>query len=289
MRGIGPLGATAGERLVYTSVAPCRIVDTRVAGGSLAPAAPRDFRVTGLDLSSQGGSATGCGVPFGRADAAIINFVAVNPVGVGNLRAWAYRTPVPPAPTASVLNYTTGFNIANGIAVPICDPLEAGQTCPNDLRVRADTSGTHLVADVVGYFAKEGRPLVTAAVTSSTALIASTCTHVTGGARRVVRIRLIALSLLAHTNGTADRMILGFAPSAANCAFTRLSRSVVPPEAPTATYEYSVPIAHVFTVSAAGSYSYYLNAVMVLGGEGSDMVVAGGTQMDATFYPDPPS
>ena len=59
-------------------------------------------------------------------------------------------------PGASVLNYAfiagAGLNIANGITVPICDPSEAGQPCPNDFRVLADVNATHLVADVLGFF-----------------------------------------------------------------------------------------------------------------------------------------
>ena len=146
----------ATAQLVYTPVAPCRIADTRAAGGPLVPGTPRDLRVTGGDLSSQGGSATGCSVPSGRATAALINFVAVNPSGPGNLRAWAFRTPPPAPPNSSVLNYAfvpgSGLNLANGIAIPICNPAEPGQTCALDFRVQADGNGTQLVADVVGFF-----------------------------------------------------------------------------------------------------------------------------------------
>jgi hypothetical protein len=143
-------------QLVYTPVTPCRIVDTRIAGGTLAVGVPRDFRVTGGDLSPQGGSPTGCGVPFGRATAAFINFVAVAPAGPGNLRTWPYRTPPPPAPATSIINYALvgdgRLNIANGVAVRICDPTEAGQACTLDIRVQADGSSAHLVADVLGFF-----------------------------------------------------------------------------------------------------------------------------------------
>ncbi|HEX6739391.1 MAG TPA: hypothetical protein VF310_14030, partial [Vicinamibacteria bacterium] len=146
----------SGSKLVYTPVAPCRLVDTRTAGGSLAPGVPRSFRVTASDLSDQGGSATGCNVPPGRATVAFVNFVAVNAVGAGNLRAWAYHTPPLPAPNSSVLNYAAipgaGLNVANAIAIPICDPSQPGQDCPLDFRVQADGNGTHLVADVVGFF-----------------------------------------------------------------------------------------------------------------------------------------
>ena len=83
------IGDTRAQ-LVYTPVVPCRVLDTRAAGGNLAPGIPRDFRVTGVDLSSQGGDVAGCNVPQGRATAVLVNLVSVNATGAGNLRAWAY-------------------------------------------------------------------------------------------------------------------------------------------------------------------------------------------------------
>jgi len=80
--------------LVYTPVTPCRIIDTRLAGGPIAGGTTRDFRVTGTDLSAQGGSATGCGIPSGPATAAVINFVAVTPAGPGDLRITPFGTPM---------------------------------------------------------------------------------------------------------------------------------------------------------------------------------------------------
>src|SRR5439155_14966640 len=69
------LGDSAAD-LVYTPVTPCRILDTRIVGGPIAAGGQRNFLVTGTNLSGQGGSATGCGVPT-AATAAVINFVAV--------------------------------------------------------------------------------------------------------------------------------------------------------------------------------------------------------------------
>lgn len=106
-------------------------------------------------MAGQGGSATGCGIPLGPATAVIINLAAVNPAGGGNLRAWAVASPQPPAPLASVLNYGVVAGLpalANGIAVPICDA--ATTSCPADLRLQANASGTDVVGDVVGYFRK---------------------------------------------------------------------------------------------------------------------------------------
>jgi hypothetical protein len=151
------LGVTVGD-LVYTPVAPCRIADTRQGGGALAPGTVRDFKVTGSGLQGQGGNPLGCGVPLGPARSAIINFVAVNPSGAGNLRTWAYSEPPGPAPTASIINFTTGVTVANGLAVSLCDPSTT--TCSFDIKIQADGSGAHLVADVVGYFSAPASPTV---------------------------------------------------------------------------------------------------------------------------------
>jgi hypothetical protein len=158
-----PGGAAAQSSygdLNYTAVTPCRILDTRVAGGSMAGNQTRDFRVTGVGLQPQGGATAGCNVPVGIAKAVLLNFVAVNPTGPGNLRAWAYSTPPVGPPTASILNYNA-VTIANGIAVPICDV--SATACPLDVRVLNEGNfGTHLLVDVVGYFAGGRRYIVEA-------------------------------------------------------------------------------------------------------------------------------
>jgi hypothetical protein len=148
--GKGPLNPGDSQAdLVYTPVTPCRIIDTRLAGGPIAGGTTRNFRVTGTDLSAQGGSPTGCGIPSGAATAAVINFVAVNPAGPGDLRITPFGTPMP---TASIINYSAvpGLNIANGPAVTICDPAVAA--CSSDFTIQADAGATQVVADVQGYF-----------------------------------------------------------------------------------------------------------------------------------------
>ena len=132
--------------LVYTPVTPCRIIDTRLAGGALAMGQSRDFWVAGSDYSPQGGSATGCGVPFGPATAVMINFVAVAPTGLGYLSVTPYGTPMP---TASIINFTRGVNLANELTVALCNPSVT--TCTYDITMKAGNK-THIVADVQGYF-----------------------------------------------------------------------------------------------------------------------------------------
>jgi hypothetical protein len=137
------LGSTQAD-LVYTPVTPCRIIDTRSSGGPITPGVNRSFIVAGI-----------CGVPFGPATAAVINFVAVGPAGAGDLRITPFGTAIP---LASIINYAVvpGLNLANGPAVTICNP--ATTTCTSDITIQADVSATDLVADVQGYFAAPLRP-----------------------------------------------------------------------------------------------------------------------------------
>jgi hypothetical protein len=139
------LGDSAAD-LVYTPVNPCRVVDTRIAGGVIPAGTQRAFRTTGSGFTAQGGSAGSCGVPVG-ATAAFINLVSVNPGGAGDFRVFPAGGAVP---ASSILNYTTGLNLANGVIVTLCDP--AAGACPNDFTIQADVSASHLVADVGGYF-----------------------------------------------------------------------------------------------------------------------------------------
>lgn len=144
------LGDSSAD-LVFTPVTPCRIIDTRLAGGTLGRGQTRDFLVAATNYAPQGGSATGCGVPFGSATAVKINFVAVAPVGLGYLSVTPYGTPMP---TASIINFTKGVNIANELTAALCDPSVA--TCTYDITMKAGNK-THIVADVQGYFQKVTR------------------------------------------------------------------------------------------------------------------------------------
>ena len=152
----------------FTTIAPCRVVDTRLAGGPLAAGEIRNFSVTG-DLASQGGNPAGCGIPtntytFLQASyptAVMLNLVAVEAQGPGDLRAWAFSDPPIGPPLASALNYAAvpGLNLANGIVIPICQGKDAWspvRTCASDIRVQAEGNATHLVIDVAGYFSPSG-------------------------------------------------------------------------------------------------------------------------------------
>jgi hypothetical protein len=286
----------SSAQLVYTKVAPCRIVDTRLGGGALQPGIIRNFKVAGSGLGSQGGATGGCNVPVGPATAAVINFVAVNPTGAGNLRAWAYSTPPQGPPGSSIINYTTvpgaTLNLANGIVVPLCDAAQT--SCPSlDLRVQADVSATHLVADVVGYFErfpKEQLRTFSEVDNSSTpTTIGNNCTHVTGAdvtlvapvAGKVV-VRASVPHRIQQNNGGDRVLILGIAESDNDCNFTNFAHSKVKNDTFTEDFLITVPVMAVFDV-APGTYNYFLNGEMTAGA--GNAVVVSGVLIEATFHP----
>lgn len=130
--------------LVYTPVTPCRVVDTRVAGGMFAANQTRLFDIDGSDFSAQGGSPTGCGVPYGVARAVMLTIQATQTTGTGYLKAWQYGAA---QPISGVLNFNgSGITIANNAAVP--DVPGGG----GDFNIWASIA-THVAITVVGYFA----------------------------------------------------------------------------------------------------------------------------------------
>ena len=262
-------GGTGGgtDRLSYVKVPPCRIIDTRVAGGTLAAGAPRAFRVTGTDFSTQGGNVAGCGVPFGPAQAALINFVAVNPVGAGNLRAWSYEGTIP---NASILNYAaiSGLNIANAVVIPIC-PSGVPATCPNDFRVQADASGTHLVADVLGYFDKGAPAVFLSSSFGSPVALSSSCSSPSGAQFSItlpsagrVLVQASPRLFVNHDPGDATQIRVLIGSASTDCGHFEGSFNLdFQAASPGAYYTITTPVSAVFDVPSAGTYTYYVTGV----------------------------
>jgi hypothetical protein len=296
----GPLvpGGTVNPELVYKALPPCRIVDTRMGGGALAAGAPRDFKVAGTGHQGQGGGALGCNVPVGSATAAAINFVAVNATGPGNLRAWAYNVPPVAPPNASIINYAAvGLNIANAVIVPLCDPA-VSSACDFDVSVQADLNGTHLVADVLGYFEALRKPTIAsgAQLTADVAVPNTACTNIPGaqvaitvpGPGKVEVMASVAVRL-THTMGIIDLMNLQFAANATDCNFIAgYGQAWVQGSLPNGNYIYTLPVTKIFDVPAAGTYTFHLNANMESGGDGTDTVQGNFNETSptrATYYP----
>jgi hypothetical protein len=134
--------------LSFTAVQPCRIYDTRAGSGVQGQGTGPIPAGQNRDVDVTHGAAPSCGISS-QARAVVMNFIAVGPAGPGHLQAWPFGTTMP---TASIINYANvgGLNIANGVVQPIC-PF-----CTHDLTLRANVSATHVVIDVLGYFAAPG-------------------------------------------------------------------------------------------------------------------------------------
>jgi hypothetical protein len=138
-RALGDLA----DDLVYTPISPCRIVDTRVAGGAIAGGTTRSFDVDGSTFVAQGGKNASCGIPLGVAQAVAMNITVTQPAAAGYFTAWAVGGS---QPLSSILNYAAGETVANTTIVPVVPG--AG----NDFNLFS-ASTAHAVIDVLGYFA----------------------------------------------------------------------------------------------------------------------------------------
>jgi hypothetical protein len=141
-----PLGRQAvGDTyrdLVYTPLTPCRIVDTRHAGGAILGNTTRTFDVDGISFSGQGGYNGRCGIPYAVARAVAINITATLPQTVGFFVAYGLTA----RPPTSTLNFVAGQTIANSTIVPVVPGVG------NDFSLYSSTTA-HVVMDVLGYFA----------------------------------------------------------------------------------------------------------------------------------------
>ncbi|MFZ5638874.1 MAG: hypothetical protein ACOY82_20065 [Pseudomonadota bacterium] len=131
--------------LVYVPVTPCRILDTRIAGGPIAANSVRDFDLAdATSFSIQGGDAGNCNVgDKGSFAAAVLNITVVQPSGPGYITAYPHLATRPVAATS---NYVTN-EIRNSLAIVRLDQSQA--TYEFTIYSYAQT---HVVADVVGYF-----------------------------------------------------------------------------------------------------------------------------------------
>ncbi len=153
-------GQVLAPNLIYTSIQPCRLFDTRVAGGALVANVNRQFNVVGVSapgsLSSQGGNPAGCPIPgfvgaeSPQVQAVVINLAVVTPSGTGVLQAWPSDQS---KPNASVLNFTAAeVVLANGAVLPVRQDEQGG-----DITLVSNV-GTHVLGDVAGYYSS-GSPV----------------------------------------------------------------------------------------------------------------------------------
>ncbi|GAB3347233.1 hypothetical protein [Lysobacter tyrosinilyticus] len=211
--------------LVFVPISPCRIFDTRLAGGAIAANTVRSFDVTAVsDYTFQGGASGDCdGVgAAGSFAAAAINFTWVTPISQGYITAFPFGGTQPLAATAV---YRAG-DIASNFAVV---KLDQGASA-NELSVYSFAQ-THLVGDIVGYYINpqptalqcvevDGTPLNLAAGAAGNAF-AGACpagyTAVETQCRPSIFGMRVAGSWTSHCNMVNDSASAGTVTATARC------------------------------------------------------------------------
>jgi hypothetical protein len=153
----------------FVPIAPCRIMDTRNTSGKINPGTVRAFDAFGGNLSAQGGTSSGCGIPS-YAEAIEINLTAVAPAGTGWLRGAAQNSylllnPDPGTsqtlPNATLVNYSTALNASNSVTIPLCGGngestggflILFACSGTKEFRIGAFNKATSVVGDATGYF-----------------------------------------------------------------------------------------------------------------------------------------
>lgn len=151
--------------LLYTSINPCRVVDTRLAVGKFAAGEARSYNVAGVeDFSSTGGNPDGCDIPHAEAllggftlipRAMALQVTSADAEGSGHFRGWPGGLP---QQIASIVNFVVGDDASNMIILQVCDEIELllNELClleeGGDFNIEAFGSDSHLVIDVLGYF-----------------------------------------------------------------------------------------------------------------------------------------
>lgn len=143
--GVAKALGDLGQDVVFTPITPCRIVDTRIAGGPIAAGQTRSFNAAGQSsYGGQGGNAGNCGMQNDVPTAVALNVTAVVPAGAGFATVFPYNTTRPD--TASV-NYASGAIVNNAIIARIPNPPASF-----DFSIYSFAASDYVV-DIVGYFA----------------------------------------------------------------------------------------------------------------------------------------
>ena len=134
--------------LTYTPLTPCRIVDTRVAGGPIGANQSRAFNALtapGGNFTAQGGVGNDCqAVTSSEASAVVINVTSVAPSTSGYATVFPYGFT---RPATSSLNYNAGGIVNNTVITRIPSPISS-----KDFTVYSFAASDYVV-DIVGYFA----------------------------------------------------------------------------------------------------------------------------------------
>jgi hypothetical protein len=177
----GPDLGETGVQLVFTPIAPCRIVDTRGTGARTGPmiaGVPRAFDLTTDGYTEgQGGATAGCpGLPSFSHLGWAINVTATSYSTIGGFTVYPFAGA---AGISSIINYfPAAYAIANGSAVTGC------YGCADDINLVSFGTNSHVIVDVMGYYeqATGSAGAVTQVAGTTTSVAAGGFVQVLGGA-----------------------------------------------------------------------------------------------------------
>jgi hypothetical protein len=144
--GADSLGSLTGD-LVFTPITPCRIADTRLAGGPIAADSVRGFGAWGYSTyTAWGGSATNCGMASDHPTAVVLNVTAVTPTAAGYATVFSYAIADAARPVISSINYTAGAVVNNSVVAGINPAVSL------DYKIYTFAQSDYVV-DIIGFFA----------------------------------------------------------------------------------------------------------------------------------------
>jgi hypothetical protein len=231
------------------------------------------------------------------AAAAMINLVAIDVDGKGNLKAWEFGQA---EPLASSINFQKiDMNIANGLIIPI-----AGlSTLSADLNVQANFANAHLVADVTGYFTRfpvedfQGGLKSTLQNQDFTTLInlndgacheLNSC-EVTTAVPGTVVVEAWGQFVMSHTAGTLDRVAIGVETASPVVCHDPDSVQASDYEVPASLgsnpdVDFTISHGVAFTQPGGTTRTYRLSGMVVSGANTGDKVE--NSRLICTFIPD---
>lgn len=256
---IQDLGSLATDLTFTPNDPPCRILDTRYyGGGAVVPAGS----VRSFYVHSTGGVAGGgdCPAPKGEPVGVALNLAAVTPQSASHLRVWPYGYTMP---TVSYLNYAAGQNIANaGI-------ISTAYLQGYDISIY-NGSNTHYLADVMGYFYPAENAPPGLSISGDTTTIGTSCTNYGNGQVSItvpgpgyIKVDAQAWIILATNGSRYANIFIGNSPT--DCTFADSSQGYmsmyITKPVGASSEHYTIPVSRTFYVSAAGTYTYYLNGM----------------------------
>jgi hypothetical protein len=135
------------DSLVFTPIAPCRIVDTRGTGVRTGIMAANEARVFDLSadglIEGQGGDTSCSRLPAYNHRAWAVNITVTGYSAIGHLTVWPYGYP---KPATSFMNFSPAvYAMANAGTVTGCNG------CLDSITVSVAAT-THVIIDVMGYY-----------------------------------------------------------------------------------------------------------------------------------------